>query len=81
MSLTFPLKKDDLQHVLYAYFILAAAMPGPPGPPGESGSPATRNLVREQNKGVCYRKFSSRLLVVTGSTERGVKVPSCVFIS
>lgn len=65
MSLTFPLKKDDLQHVLYSYFILAAAMPGPPGPPGEPGSPATRNLVREQNKGVCYRKFSSRLLMVT----------------
>lgn len=81
MSLTFPLKKDDLQRVLYAYFILAAAMPGPPGPPGEPGSPATRNLVREQNKGVYYRKFSSRLLMVTSSNERGVKVPSCVFIS
>lgn len=80
MSLTFSLKKYDLQYVLYAYFILAAAMPGPPGPPGEPGSPATRNLVREQNKEVCYRKFSSKLLVVTGSTERGMKVPSCVFI-
>ena len=52
MSLTFSLKRDDLQHVLYACFILAAAMPGPPGPPGEPGSPATRNLVRQQNKEV-----------------------------
>lgn len=54
MSLTFSLKKDDLQHVLYACFILAAAMPGPPGPPGEPGPPATRNLVRQQNKEVCH---------------------------
>lgn len=52
MSLTFFLKKDDLQHVLYACFILAATMPGPPGPPGEPGPPATRNLVRLQNKEV-----------------------------
>lgn len=55
-------------------------MPGPPGPPGEPGPPATRNLVRQQNKEFCQWNLDSNLLMVIGSTKRGGKAPSCVFI-
>lgn len=73
MSLTFSLKTDDLQHVLYACFVLAAAMPGPPGPPGEPGPPVSRNLVRQQKMEVCHSNLVSNLFKVTGSSNRRQK--------